>query len=158
MRIGPIVTNADRDWALKKCPPWMRMEPPKDAEFVGEIVDDRAWLDVDKKADIKPPCWTEFVIEQIERFERYFAGQQKTRAEWSTLWRKTWWPKSDPARRFPKSAPKVPIPHFRAGTPEFARALAVATKTERMIWKRYGVAHFAPGDKRLKGVILEAIQ
>lgn len=153
MRVGPIVTNADRDWALRKCPSWMRLDLPSDAEEFPEIVDDGAWLDCEAKTKIKPPSWTEFVHEQIENFERYFTGQFKTRAEWSTLWRKSWWPKANPAKRYPKSAPSVSVPHFKAGTQEFARALNVATPEERTFWKKYGVAHFDPSDARLNEVI-----
>lgn len=155
MLVGPVVTNRDRDWALGKCPGWMRL----DAEPCGlpEIVDNDAPLDASVKPAglLAPPCWSEFVAEQVERFERYFAGQRKSYAEWSLLWRKAWWPKSDAGRRFQKQAPKENHLFFRAGTKEFARAMQVATPAERKQWKRFGVAHFRTGDDRLARVVSE---
>lgn len=149
--VAPLVTNADRDWALAQCPGWARRE--KIDEGVGEIVDDGGWLDADEKhGDLDAPNWDLFVIEQIERFEKFFAHERKTYADWSTLWRNSWWPKANPAKRFPKMAPKVPHPFFRKGTPEFDRAMSVGTAQERFIWDRIGVAQFTPDDKRLKRV------
>lgn len=148
--IPPIVTDADRKWALEKCPPWMRMESSAGHD---EIEDNGEWLDGDSRLS-KPeaPSWSDFVAEQIERFEKFYSGEYKTRAEWSALWRKGWWPKANPERRYPKSAPKTKIPFFRAGTPEFSRALGVATDAERLMWLRHKVAHFMPDDIRLSEV------
>lgn len=149
--IPPIVTDADRKWAIEKCPPWMRMESASSGH--DEIEDNGEWLDGDSRLS-KPeaPSWVDFVAEQIERFEKFYSGEYKTRAEWSALWRKGWWPKANPERRYPKSAPKTKIPFFRVGTPEFSRALEVATDAERSMWLRHKVAHFMPNDVRLSEV------
>lgn len=152
--VPPLVTNADRDWALAQCPDWARRDKIDDGS--GEIVDDGEWLDGEPKyEDLDLPNWDLFVIEQIERFEKFFAHDRKTYADWSSLWRKAWWPKANPQRRFPKMAPKTPHPFFRKGSPEFSRALAVATPSERFIWNRIGVAQFVPDDKRLERVIIK---
>lgn len=151
--IPPIVSDIDRKWALEKCPPWMRSESAAAQDCCGEIEDRGEWLDGDlRTSKSEVPSWDDFVAEQIERFEKFYAGEYKTRAEWSSLWRKGWWPKTNPERRYPKSAPKTKIPFFRAGTPEFARALKVATDNERSMWMRHKVAHFMPDDSRLSQV------
>jgi hypothetical protein len=144
----PLVTNIDREWAMKQCPIWARRDKIReDDELGGEIVDDGGWLD-DKRSsnDRDVPNWDLFVIEQIERFEKFFA-------DWSNLWRLSWWPKANPERRFPMSAPKKFYPFFRKGSPEFARALAVAKPMERHLWEQFGVAQFDPSDPRLPKVI-----
>ncbi len=149
--LAPLVTNADRAWALAQCPSWARRDKINDG--IGEVVDDGGWLDAEPpSSDLDAPNWDLFVIEQIERFEKFFAHERKTYADWSTLWRKSWWPKANPAKRFPKMAPKQPHPFFRKGTPEFDRAMAVGTPQERFIWDRIGIAQFTPDDKRLKRV------
>lgn len=148
MLTGPIVTDADRAWAMAKCPKWMRLHA--DAAWP-EIVDDDGPLDGQRQRTIQPPCWADFVAEQAERFERYFAGKRKSYPEWSRLWRHTWWPKADAKRRFPQGAPAAPAPFFRVGTPEFARAMQVASVAERRVWARFG-AQFLPDDPRLEFV------
>lgn len=44
-------------------------------------------------------------------------------------------------------------PYFRRGSPEFERALKLATPAEAMIWKRFGIAQFTPDDPRLKKIV-----
>jgi len=158
----PVVTDADREWAMALMPPWCVRGGT--CEPVSEIADDGAWLEAGgapRKAAASAadfPDWSRLVDEQIEAFERFFAGQTKTPGEWSALWRRGWWPKVDARKRFPRSAPKVVHPHFAAGTPEFARALAVANRREKAMWERFGVAQFTPDDPRLaqvrSGVVL----
>lgn len=144
----PIVTDVDRDWAMSQMPPWCRSGSLDD----GETVDDGAWLDDvdDAQRDLGKPSWPQFVAEEIEKFEKHYAGQQKQAAEWSSIWRKGWWPKVSPRKRFPKSAPKEFHPFFKRGTKEFVRALEVATSPEKSMWQRFGVAQFKPDDPRLK--------
>lgn len=152
--LAPLVTDIDRQWALNQCPDWAqrtKIEQPS-----GEIVDDGEWPEnaaqEGKRAESDKPNWDLFVIEQIERFEKFFAHERKSYSDWSNLWRKSWWPKANPERRFPKMAPKIFHPFFRRGSPEFIRALSVATPGERNIWKRIGVAQFKPDDPRLEHV------
>jgi hypothetical protein len=152
----PLVTNADRACAMSQLPDWARHDDATE-EPVGEIVDDGGWLEAEPP-DAKPPKspnGAQFVSEQADRFERFFADQRKTYADWSSLWRKSWWPKAHPEKRFPRSAPKIFQPFFRAGSPEFDRALAVATPAEQRMWNRFGVAQFAPDDPRLGRVQVE---
>ncbi len=145
-----IVTNADRDWALAQKPYWARMYDDVDPDE-GEIVDDDLRPDEVQSGKHRDPSWFSFVIGEIESFERYFGAQQKGYAEWSALWRKGWWPKRREDWKF-KNAPKEFQPFFRAGTPEFERALEVATGDEKRMWSRFGVAQFKPDDERLKRV------
>lgn len=147
MTRGPIVMNTDRDWALAQKPAWARMYD--DAH--DEIVDDGDWLDAEPTQKHRDPSWFDFVVGEVERFERYFAGQFKTESEWSTLWRKGWWPKRREDWKF-KMAPKASHPFFREGSPEFARALTVATPEEKAMWTRFRVAQFKPDDPRLAQV------
>lgn len=150
----PVVTDIDRKWALDQCPDWARRSRIEDD---ADIVDDGAWLDGEPKPhELDKPNWDLFVIEQVERFEEYFAHDRKDPADWSRLWRFSWWPKANPEKRFPKMAPKRLHPFFKKGTPEFARALKVATDSERALWVRFGVAQFVPDDPRLARVQLEA--
>lgn len=46
----------------------------------------------------------------------------------------------------------VPHPYFKRGSSEFERAVSLATPQERLIWERFGIAQFAPDDKRLKKI------
>ena len=146
----PLVTTADREWALMQVPVWARRASREDG--ADGVVDDGRWLE-DTKPNARPyeprPCWDQFVSEQVESFERYFAFERKTFGDWSRLWRHSWWPKANPTKRFPMSAPKTPQPFFRKGTAEFVRALDVATTAERAMWQRFGVAQFKPDDPRL---------
>jgi hypothetical protein len=149
----PIVMDVDRKWALEQCPPWAVRATPADHD----------WLD-DGNPDDAPPVtrksgvliWDFFVTSEVERFERFFADQRKTPADWSTLWRKSWWPKADPRKRYrslvPASAGK-PHPFFRAGTREFEEALKLGTPIERKVWAQVGVAQFTPDDKRVKRLL-----
>lgn len=149
----PVVSDRDRAWALALMPPWCRLGSG-DAGPPPEIVDDGAWLDQPGKAKPRDerPDWTLLVDEQIEAFERFYANDRKTPGDWSRLWRNGWWPKVDARKRFPRSAPKEKHPFFRKGSPEFARALGVATEEEKRMWRRFGVAQFKPDDPRLPAV------
>lgn len=135
---APVVTDADREWSAAQCPAWaVRGFPPDDGKPVRVLF------------------WDWFVSDQAERFERFFCHERKTPGDWCRLWRKSWWPKADPVKLFPKLVPKAdrrPHPFFRSGTPEFARALEVATARERWLWRRIGVAQFVPDDPRVKCV------
>jgi hypothetical protein len=136
-------------------PVWAR-RGSRDETVRGEIASDDAKPSLDKPVDPRPN-WDQFVAEQIEAFERFFAADTRPPADWSTLWRKSWWPKADARKRFPKSAPRdlATHPYFRKGEPEFARALAVATPMERKIFEQIGVAQFKPDDPRLGRVRLD---
>ena len=68
----PIVTDANRQWAIDQKPESWDAEAPH--------------LD-----------WETHVAEQAERFERHFGDDRKPAAEWSGLWRRVWWPKWTPA-------------------------------------------------------------
>lgn len=149
----PIVSDADRKWALSQKPSWARMGCA-DQE---EVCDDGGWLDADPKVTShdERPNWSMFVSEQVERFEKFFnqcEDRLKTRGDWSRLWRNSWWQKAHPERRFPKSAPRIPQPFFRAGSPEFERAMALGSPAERRMWQQFGVAQFKPDDPRLSRV------
>lgn len=144
-----IVTNRDRDWALAQKPDWARMHDDAD----GEIVDDGGWMDVETEIKKGDPTWFDFVIGEVERFEKYFGDEMKSERQWSELWRHGWWPKRKEEWAFMSRKGKGPFhPFFRKGTPEFERALKVATPSERMVWVRFGVAQFVPDDPRLKKV------
>lgn len=149
MKRGPIVTDADRDWAINQCPNWMSRRDYHDG--LPDVVDDGGWMDGDADAepDDDAPSAFNFVMEQLEAFEKYFAGELKTEAQWSYFWRQKWWPKANPVQRFPKSAPKVVHPYWRMGTPEFERAMQVATDLERRMWPKAGFAQVRASDDRL---------
>ena len=145
----PIVTDEDREWALAQCPAWA----------VRAQAQANDWLD-DGNPDDAPPTkggpgvliWDYFVTGEIERFERFYYDQRKTYGDWSTLWRKSWWPKADPARRYASLVPArrgPPYPTFRRGEPEFYAALRIASPTERKVWDHVGVVMFKPDDPRL---------
>lgn len=154
MKRGPIVTNADRDWAISQCPDWMSRRQYRNQ--LPEVVDDGRWLDVQADAEGEgddAPSAFNFVLEQLEAFEKYFAGQTKTEAQWSYFWRQKWWPKARPEQRYPKSAPMVDHPFWRIGTPEFQRALDVATDGERKIWRLAGFAQMRATDERVTYVV-----
>lgn len=147
----PIVTNADRDWALAQKPAWARLYS-NETEDLGEIVDDGGWMDTERRDKCgQGPSWFDFVVGEIESFEKYFSGQNKSYAEWSTLWRNGWWPKRREDWAY-KMAPRKKEPFFRKGTPEFARAITVASAQEKPMWLRFGVAQFKPDDARLEFV------
>lgn len=146
-----IITDLDRDWTMAQMPPWCQRGDLSD--LCGEVVDDGAWLENGAgSGDLDKPSWSVFVAEEIEKFERHYSGQFKSPAEWSSIWRKGWWPRVSPRKRFPKSAPKEFHPFFRKGSPEFKRALKVATPEESRMWTRFGIAQFKPDDPRLEQV------
>lgn len=144
---APIVTNADRDWALAQRPDWLPAHRDE-IEAFQEIVDDGGWLDTESKPKAAGLSWANFVTGEIESFERFFTGQQKTYADWSYLWRNSWWPKRREEWSF-KMAPRPLQPFFRQGTPEFAAALKLGTKLEKRMWTMFGVAQFRPDDPRI---------
>jgi hypothetical protein len=153
----PIVNDADRAWAMAQCPPWAKLAED-DAE-VGEIVDDGGWLDGESgvKSKLPVPNWSDFVHEQAERFEKffadeYYAGRCQLTSDWSALWRKGWWPKADPYKRFPRMGKKEFQPFFRKGSKEFDRAISLATDQEKRLWLQFGIAQFKPHDPRLKSI------
>lgn len=150
MSVLPIVTNADRQWALDQKPEWARMHNDE-SEDVGEIVDDGGWLEAEKKDRQRGPSWFDFVVGEIERFEQYFSGVRKSYTEWSELWRRSWWPKRREDWAY-KMAPRKKEPFFRKGTQQFAIALRLATEDERRMWVRFGVAQFKPDDPRVRKI------
>ena len=145
-----IVTDADRDWALAQKPDWARMH--SDDPDLGEIVDHGDWLDGRPTDTRRDPSWFDFVIGEVERFEKFYFGEFKTYAEWSAIWRNSWWPKRREDWKFMSRKNTVHHPYFKRGTPEFDQALRLATAQERLIWDKFGVAQFAPDDKRLKKI------
>ncbi|MBK8772326.1 MAG: hypothetical protein IPM06_18160 [Rhizobiales bacterium] len=148
----PIITNVDREWAMAQMPSWCQRGDLD--ELCGEIVDDGGWLDREEVFDgeRQKPNWSAFVAEEIEKFEQHYAGEQRSPDEWSSIWRKGWWPKVSPRKRFPKSAPKEFHPFYRKGTQGFAIALRLATDDERRMWVRFGVAQIKPDDPRVKTI------
>jgi hypothetical protein len=145
-RIAPIVSDADRQWAIEQKPDWW----------------DAKALERAQRLNPKNPVpldWTEHVWDQAERFEAHWEHQtdRKPPAEWSGLWRRVWWPKADPRIRYPESAPYEHDgehhPFFKRGDPRFEEALRVATPAERELWSRFGVAQFQPGDKRAERIL-----
>ena len=153
MSRAPLVTNADRDWALEQCPEWCQLGNV--SECYGEIVDDGGWLEnaqTKSSTAYDKPNWPAFVAEEIEKFEHHYGGEYRPLDEWSSIWRKGWWPKVSASKRFPKSAPKIPQPFFRKGTHEFSLALHFATAQEKRMWIRFGIAQFNPEDPRVKKI------
>lgn len=150
----PIVLDSDRDWALSKPPAWFpehlvgRAEPAND-DFP-EIVDDGGQLDCPPIL-LKPVVTlNDVVLKEIMRFEQHYNGQLKTYAEWSSLWRKDWWPKVNLREIFAEHVPaSPPHPFWRIGNDEFERALEIGTSDEVAMWQRFRVAQFRPDDPRL---------
>ena len=157
-RRAPVVINSDREWALAQCPPWAVRSASDYRGDVGEIADetdDERMLRQRRERDRSVTfVWDWFVDDQISNFERFFAHERKTYADWSRLWRLSWWPKADPAKRLPKSVakliPSVPHPFARRGTPEFDTGLKAATPAERRLFEKIGVVQFTPDDPRAK--------
>lgn len=116
----PVITDADRRWAIEQCPTWADIGDTSDRAVIGTGRDARL-------------SWSSFVAEQAEAFERHFSTQRKPSGEWSDLWRRSWWPSADPAKRHARLIPK--LTYFR-GTPEFARVLALAPPEHRASWER----------------------
>jgi hypothetical protein len=144
----PIVTDADRTWALDQCPVWA-VRGSTDPNPPGEIID----TDSEPEKPRKVFNWDVFVCWQIERFERFHAHERKLPIEWSGLWRKSWWPKAEPLKFAPKLVPSATAPVFRRGEPEFKIALSLATAGERCVFERMGVASFQAKDPRLQRVL-----
>jgi hypothetical protein len=133
-RRPPIITDADRAWALAQQPgDWVARAPDLD--------------------------WGQHVAEQIERFERHWQEGRKSAIEWSIMFRTEWWPKADPAILHPKTAPHVPHPFIRADHPEWSQVVAMLTPTEAAVARRFGVMTFRPDDPRVEalGAVLTAI-
>ncbi len=126
-RRPPVVTDADRAWAMTQKP---------------ETWDDDA-PDLD---------FAEVVEEQAAAFERNFAADRKPPAEWSGLFRRVWWPDADPAIRHPDTAPHVPHPFVRADHPAWPRVLATLSRDERQIAERFRVMTMRPDDPRVAGL------
>jgi hypothetical protein len=123
-RRPPVVTDADRAWAVEQKPENWDEEAP-DLDFA------------------------DFVDEQASAFERILGAERKSAAEWSGLWRRVWWPKADPAIRHPETAPHVPHPFIRADHPAWQRVLAVLDADERRIAERIGIMQFRSEDPRV---------
>lgn len=147
---APIVTDADRKWSLDQCPPWASRETPED--FARDDVDPEAPRQRGERS--QRFVWDWFVDDQVQSFERFFAHERKPSADWSRLWRRSWWPKSDPRKRDAKLVAKLnpgkPHPFARRGTSEFNEGLRLATPLERRLFEQVGVVQFAPDDPRAK--------
>lgn len=151
----PIVINSDREWAMAQMPSWCQRGDEFD-DGPCEIIDDGRWLELkSKQHDLEKPSWHQFVCEEIEKFEAHYSGEFRSLDDWSSIWRKGWWPKVSARKRFPKSAPKEFHPFFRKGSAEFARAIELANADERQLWLRFGVAQFKNDDPRLKKIQTE---
>lgn len=122
-RRPPVVTDADRQWAMDQKP-----------------------ADWDERA--RGLEWEQHVAEQAERFEAHFGADRKPTTEWAGLWRRVWWPKADPAILHPRAAPHVPHPFVKRDDAGWERALAVLDADERKVALRYGVIQFKPADPR----------
>jgi len=154
----PVVTDIDRKWALDQCPPWATLDGTVDDpdDELGEIIDE---TDEERAARLKHNPerkfnWTWFVAGQVERFEREFRDERRSTDEWSKLWRKAWWPKSDPFLRMPKEMkkkiPSEPHPFVKRGDPLWSAAINACTPAERHICEKVGVVQFKPDDPRAK--------
>lgn len=122
-RRPPIVTDADRQWAIEQKPANWDVEAPNLA-------------------------WEDHVAEQAEAFEAHYVDDRKPLTEWSGLWRRSWWKAADPSIRHPKEAPARPHPFVTSKDPAWPRVLEVLTKDERKVAERFGVAQFRPEDPR----------
>lgn len=158
MSIGqaPVVTDVDREWALRQCPPWAVRAAQVEADELddpdeGEIVDEPYRRKHNRE---KPLVWDDFVAEQIENFERFFGDQRKSAREWSDLWRNGWWPKANPRIAHGSKVPPMPgvYPVYRKGSAEFDAACKIATPTERAVMLKVGLVMFRPDDPRVAKV------
>lgn len=151
--LAPVVTDADRQWALAQCPVWAVRAGQVNADETdpdeGEIVDE-PYRRKAKAAD-RPLVWDDFVSEQIENFERFFGDQRKSTREWSDLWRKGWWPKANPRVAHASKVPPMPgvYPTYRKGSAEFDAACKIANPTERAVMLKVGLVMYRPDDARL---------
>lgn len=162
----PVVTDLDRQWALDLKPEtwdrdvidrWARAYPHLAAKIVpsadfDEIVDHGEMLesgDWNLPNMPRPLSWAQHVEEQAEAFEAHFSMDRKTWSEWSSLWRRVWWPKADPAIRHPRSAPYVPPIMARSTDAVWPAVLAVLTPDERKLASRLGVMPFKRDDPRV---------
>lgn len=123
VRRPPIVTDADRQWAIEQKPANWDVEAPNLA-------------------------WEDHVAEQAEAFEAHYVDDRKPLTEWSGLWRRSWWKAADPSIRHPKEAPARPHPFVTSKDQAWSRVLEVLTKDERKVAERFGVAQFRPDDPR----------
>lgn len=150
-RRPPIVTDADRAWAMAQRPAHWQ-DNPEPADIDADAVDD---LDPDglpivcERPAQRPLRWADFVDEQIRHFERCWDMSRKSALEWSIIFRSEWWPKADPTIRHPKTAPHVPHPVIRSDHPAWSSVLAALAPHERRIAERFGVMSFRPNDPRV---------
>lgn len=142
--VRPIVTDADRKWALDQCPSWAVRGPVEPTAFPED--------DPEVPQRAREPerfVWDRFVAIQAESFEKFFNGEMKAYSEWTALWRKSWWPKADPRRMNRKLSPK-PDPKdyrtFRRGSPEFEFAIKFGSLVQRKLWANNGVVMFIASD------------
>jgi hypothetical protein len=149
----PIILASERQWALEQLPAWLPEEYGRQDNYdlqCHEIVDDGAWLDCPPPPPPPKRSWTDVIDYQIERFEKHYMGTEKTYFEWAQLWRIRWWSQVNLRKIYPDLAPSPPAqPYFRAGSPEFARALEIGTSDEVKIWRRFGIVQFRPDEPRL---------
>lgn len=148
-RRPPVVTDADRAWAMAQKPAhWVDESEPVDVDADDGL--DADGFPIERKAAATSRLrWADFVDEQVESFEAFFRDSRKPSAEWSGLWRRVWWPKADPAIRHPKLAPHVPHPFIRSEHSAWPSVLAALAPHERRIAERFGVMSFRPNDPRV---------
>lgn len=134
----PVVTDADRAAALA--------DRPADWDVSGPLLAKRG-----------PPLeWEHHVAEQIERFERHYAYDRKPAAEWSGLWRRSWWPNADPFVLHPHTNPQAPPDDryvvIRRADATWPRVLALLSPSERRLSERIGVVQLRASDDRARQV------
>ena len=132
--IPPILTDADRRWALDQVP------------ASAALGDGRA----DTTATPLGPAldWRWFVDREARAFGRYFVNERKTPGDWSRLWRRGWWPKAEPWKFGPRPPAPASHPFWKRGSVGFRLALGLADPAERALFERIGVAQFRPEDPR----------
>lgn len=124
-RRPPIVSDADRQWAIEQRPAhWARVVT----------------------RDGKPRSWAALVSRRASAFERHYAHDRKPAAEWAGLWRRVWWP----ATRIP--ADPTPHPFIRRADPRWPAAAAMLDAAERRVAERFGVIQFRPDDERASSI------
>ncbi len=141
--VPPLVTEADMRWAIDQRPANAALGAGRSATALapqGPALD-----------------WRWFVQREMRAFERYFAGECKTRGDWSRLWRRGWWPKAEPWKFVPRPTSPASHPYWKVGSAGFRLALCLATPVERKLFEKIGVAQFRPDDPRVV-TITQAIE
>lgn len=141
--IAPIVTDADRRWALEQCPPH------------AALGDGRTYTTTTPLGPVLDWAW--FVDREAKAFARYFTHARKTPGDWSRIWRRGWWPKAEPWKFGPRPTAPAAFPYWNRGSVGFRLALGLTTPAERALFERIGVAQFRHDDPRV-GEIRAALE